>query len=113
MNSILKQLGRSAFVLACATALSSSAQTIHITAPMVLPRACPFIGYAPLVRINYSELKPEAYILKVWLLEDQKFNLASSQWSERTIPIENQKGAAPDGQLRLNVPMDVFDYGSF
>ena len=44
---------------------------------------------------------------------DQKYNLASTQWSERTIPIENKKGGAPEGQLLLNVAMDVFDYPSF
>ena len=89
------------------------AESIRITAPTVLPRDCPLMGYSPLVRVSYSGLEEESYTLKLWVLEDQKYNLASTQWSERTIPIENKQGGAPEGQLLLNMAMDVFDYPSF
>ena len=66
-----------------------------------------------MLRIHYTDLNSESYTLKVWLLENQKYNLASTQWSERTLPIDNAKGGAPNGQLLLNIDMDVFDYPSF
>ena len=89
------------------------AESIRLSVPSVLPRDCPLVGYSPLVRVSYSGLNAESYTLKLWLLEDQKYNLASTQWSERTISIENKKGGAAEGQLLLNAAMDVFDYPSF
>ena len=92
---------------------TACAESLQITPPPVLPRGCSLLGYAPLVRVHYADLGSEAYTLKLWLLEDQKYNLASSQWSGRTIPIDNQKGGSPQGQLLLNAAMDVFDYPTF
>jgi hypothetical protein len=71
------------------------------------------VGYSPLVRLYYAGLKPEDYTLKVWLLEEQNYHLASTQWSPRTIPIRNGKDGLQDVELRIVTDMDVFDYPSF
>ena len=90
-------------------ALAENAESIQITAPPALPRGFALRGYSPLVRVHYADLKAESYTLKVWLLEDKNYQTASTQWSERIVPVDNAKGGVSNGQLLLNVNMDVYN----
>lgn len=90
---------------------SAPAETLRILAPAVLPRNQSLGAYSPFIAFSYSNLKSEPCTLKVWLLEEDAWNCASSQWCEKTFAIGNGHEAAADGTLRMTSPFDVYDYG--
>jgi hypothetical protein len=106
-------LRRSAAALAALLTFDSycdAAEVLRIQAPPVLARNSPLGAYSPLISFNYSDLKPEPYTLKVWLLEDG-WNCASSQWCEQSFAINSRREGYAHGALRMALPFDVFDYG--
>lgn len=89
---------------------SAPAESLRIHAPTVLPRNQGLGDYSPLVSFSYSDLKSEPYTLKVWLLEENNWNCASTQWCEKTFAINSHREGAANGSLRMTSPFDVFDF---
>ena len=89
--------------------------TLSLQAPRVMPRNMPLRSYSPVLRLDYSELPPADYTLKVWLLETSTdhYYCASTQWCERHFKIPNTSGTNSSGTISVAEPMDVFDYPGF
>jgi len=98
-------------VTVVATATTRAGEIIRIQAPTVMPRDQRLGNYSPAVSFSYSGLQGQPYTLKVWLLEEDTWNCASSQWCERSFAINSRREAAADGSLQIVSPFDVYDYG--
>jgi hypothetical protein len=94
---------------------TASTQSISIVdVPSLLPRNTPFGIYSPSVSFTYGGLQAgQQYVLKVWLLAPGPWYCASSQWCERTFPLDNATGSNPSGTIQIVEPMDVYDYSTF
>lgn len=95
------------------SAAHGGAQSLSLSAPPLLPRNYPLSSFAPRIVIHYANLGPGDYSVKLWLLDSEHFNCASSQWCARALAIENVHGSHAQGELVVNVAMDVYDYPAF
>jgi hypothetical protein len=110
-NYNIVRLASALTALAIFSAGSAPAESLRIQAPTVLPRNHGLGDYSPWVSFSYADLKSEPYTLKVWLLEEEHWYCASSQWCERTFAINSHREGPANGSLQMTSPFDVFDYG--
>lgn len=90
---------------------SAAAESLRLQVPSVLPRGLRLSDYSPCIAFSYSDLRSEPYTLKVWLLEENNWHCASTQWCERSFALGSRREASADGTLQMAFPFDVFDYG--
>ncbi len=104
------------FVLALAAlgvllAASVSAQSLRLQVPAALPRGQHLGSYSPWIAVSYADLRSEPYTLKLWLLEENNWHCASTQWCERALALGSQREGNADGSLEMTTVFDVFEYG--
>jgi hypothetical protein len=92
-------------------AAPAAAQSLRLQVPSALPRGQHLGDYSPWIAFSYSGIRAQPCTLKVWLLEENNWHCASTQWCERSFAVGSAGESSLDGTLQMASPFDVFDYG--
>ena len=96
------------FALVLCYCLTGEPENISILeAPAKLPYGMTLGNYSPPLGIGCTGLNPEQiYTLKAWLLTTGLWYRASTQWCERTDPLDNSGGTNLSGTIWFTADMD-------
>ncbi len=97
------------WTMACAVAGLGAERgpSLRIQIPSVMPRDQQLGEYSPRLVLSHANLSAEPHTAKCWLLEEDGWNCASTQFCEQTFAVNGGR----DGSVEIASPMDVYDYG--